>query len=104
MRVEVHHKLGRLHRSTPANESEKPVPQRLSRRDRKLQWTALALFINEMIVSGKWENYAEASRSCRVSRARITKLMAQPGPVSSKAQRQRRDPNGTATRVPKPLM
>lgn len=79
MRVEIPLDIGRLRRHPPASDCEKPAPEKPNRHDRRLRWTALALLINEMIFSGEWENYAEASRSCRVSRARISKLLAHLG-------------------------
>ncbi len=85
MRIEVHVDLHRKTKKPPEPATVNGRPDKTPSREKRLRWIALALVINEMVLTGEWENYAEASRACRVSRARITKLMALLCPIDARA-------------------
>ena len=76
MRMEMIVDLGANRKKQQADQTSSRPPGQPSSREKQLYWLALALHIEELIISGEQKSYAEVSRSCRVSRARITTLMA----------------------------
>ena len=60
-------------RKKPEPASDGPEPPR-SRADRRLWYIAVAREIEAGVRSGRFASFAEAARSCRVSRARISQL------------------------------
>jgi hypothetical protein len=44
-------------------------------RDRQLRWLALAFLIEDLVLNGQVESYAEIARMCNVSRARVSRVV-----------------------------
>ena len=70
----------------PNEERPDPKPRRRypkipsSRADRRLYFIALARHIEEAVDSGQFESLAAVARACRVSRARVSQVVATPPP------------------------
>ena len=46
-------------------------------RDRQLRWLALAVHIEDLVLSGQVDSYVEIARQCGVSPARVSKVVHQ---------------------------
>lgn len=72
MRVEMGVEFRSERRAREA-EAQEPSDHEISRsRDRQLYWLALAMHIEELVLSGQVKSYAEIARMCDVSRARVS--------------------------------
>ena len=69
--MEVAVELGPKRRG-PRGDKKPHNKQRRHTRDRQLRWLALALHIEELVLSDQVKNYAEIGRMCGVSRARVS--------------------------------
>lgn len=62
-------------RKDPESRASYPKPPR-SRIERRLWYIALGREIEDAVASGRLESFAEVSRACGVSRARVTQLIS----------------------------
>ena len=67
--------LGPKRRERRAEEQRSRECQIPRSRDRQLRWLALALHIEDLVLSGQAASYAEIARICGVSRARVNQLV-----------------------------
>ena len=75
MRVEISVDLKAEHgRRLYAPRQSAPMP--CSRSEKQLYWLALALHIENLIIFGEMENYADIARRCGISRARLSRIVA----------------------------
>lgn len=75
MRVEMVVDFGGGRNKHQADRTEPRSSGRPSASEKKLYWLALALHIEDQVSMGKISNYAEVSRQCGVSRARVTNVV-----------------------------
>ena len=76
MRVEMVVDFGGGRNKHQADRTEPRSSGRPSASEKKLYWLALALHIEDQVDRGRMPSYAEASRRCGVSRARMCTLVS----------------------------
>jgi len=77
MRVEIGMDFKLNQRQRKPGKSTAEGRQQSGNSNRQLRWLALALHIEDLVLSGQVASYAEIAGACGVSRARVTKVLHQ---------------------------